>query len=140
MLFWCSIEKDVYFRFLSRKRIIGENSNLDKLLEVRWHGRGGQGAWTASELLAQKRESILRLADLHGARNVRVFGSVARGDASEESDVDFLVDMEEGRTLLDLVGFWQDLQDLLGRQVDVISEGGISPYLRGRILAEAVPL
>lgn len=93
-----------------------------------------------SELLATERNSILRLAELHGARNVRVFGSVARGDATRESDVDFLVDMEEGRSLLDLVGLWQDLQDLLGMQVDVISEGGISPYLRAKILAEAVTL
>ena len=95
---------------------------------------------TSIELLAEKRDSILQLADLHGARNVRVFGSVARGDATTESDVDFLVDMEEGRSLLDLVGLWQDLQDLLGQHVDVISEGGISPYLRAKILAEAVPL
>ena len=93
-----------------------------------------------SELLAQQREVILQLAERHGARNVRVFGSVARGDATSESDVDFLVDMEDGRSFLDLVGFWQDLQDLLGQQVDVISAGGISPYLRSKILAEAVPL
>ena len=93
-----------------------------------------------NEQLALKRESIMHLADLHGARNVRVFGSVARGDATNESDVDFLVDMDEGRSLLDLVGLWQDLQDLLGRKVDVITDGGISPYLRAKILAEAVPL
>ncbi len=96
-----------------------------------------------SDLLAADRESILRLANLHGARNVRVFGSVARGDATEASDVDLLVEMEEGKSLLDLVGLWQDLQDLqdlLGRKVDVISDGGISPYLRAKILAEAVPL
>jgi len=93
-----------------------------------------------SELLSAKQESILHLAALHGARNIRVFGSVARGDATETSDVDFLVDMEEGRSLLDLVGLWQDLQDLLGRKVDVVSDGGISPYLRTKILAEAVPL
>ena len=93
-----------------------------------------------SDVLAANRESIIRLANLHGARNVRVFGSVARGDATEASDVDFLVEMEEGKSLLDLVGLWQDLQDLLGRRVDVISDGGISPYLRAKILAEAVPL
>ena len=95
---------------------------------------------SVSDLLAANRESILQLADLHGARKVRVFGSVARGDATEESDLDFLVEMEQGRSLLDLVGLWQDLQDLLGRKVDVISDGGISPYLRAKILAEAVPL
>ena len=93
-----------------------------------------------SDLLADKRESILQLADLHGARNVRVFGSVARGDATEDGDLDFLVEMDKGRSFLDLVGLWQDLQDLLGRKVDVISDGGISPYLRAKILAEAVPL
>ena len=93
-----------------------------------------------AELLAAQRDSILRLAQRHGARNVRVFGSVARGDSTSASDVDFLVEMEDGRSLLDLVGLWQDLQDLLGTEVDVISEGGISPYLRAKILAEAVPL
>ncbi len=93
-----------------------------------------------SDLLAANRESIIRLANLHGARNVRVFGSVARGDATEASDVDLLVEMEEGKSLLDLVGLWQDLQDLLGLKVDVISDGGISPHLRAKILAEAVPL
>ncbi len=74
------------------------------------------------------------------ARNVRIFGSVARGDPTPNSDLDILVDMEEGRSLLDLVALWQDLQDLLGMRVDVISEGGMSPYLRAKILAEAVPL
>jgi predicted nucleotidyltransferase len=71
---------------------------------------------------------------------VRVFGSVARGEAAVGSDVDFLVDMEEGRSLLDLVGFWQDLEELLGCRVDVITDGGVSPYLRDRIYAEVIPL
>lgn len=87
-----------------------------------------------------KREEILRLAALHGARNVRIFGSVARGEAGPESDVDFLVDMPKGRSLLDLVGLWQDLEELLQRKVDVVVDGGLSPYLKDRILAEAVPL
>ncbi len=91
-------------------------------------------------LLSENREAILQLAAHHGAANVRVFGSVAREDATPESDVDFLVDMEADRSLLDLVGLWQDLEDLLGQSVDVISEGGMSPYLRDKILAEAVPL
>lgn len=87
-----------------------------------------------------KRSEILRLAAQHGARNVRVFGSLARGQADPESDLDLLVEMEDGRSLLDLVGLWQDLEDLLGRKVDVISEGGLSPYLRDHVLAEAIPL
>ena len=91
-------------------------------------------------LLSENREAILRLATQHGAANVRVFGSVAREDATPESDVDFLVDMEAGRSLLDLVALWQDLEDLLGRSVDVISDGGMSPYLRDKIIAEAIPL
>ncbi len=92
------------------------------------------------ETLQSKRGAILTLAAQHGARKVRLFGSVARGDASAMSDVDLLVDMEEGRSLLDLVAFWQDVEELLGCQVDVITDGGVSPYLRDRIYAEAVPL
>lgn len=91
-------------------------------------------------LLIEKRAAILHLAGQHGARNVRIFGSAARGDAGPESDFDLLVDLEPGRTLLDHVGLWQDLEELLGRPVDVVVEGGISPYLRDRILAEAEPL
>jgi len=90
--------------------------------------------------LETKRKEILRVAKVHGARNVRVFGSVARSRTKPASDVDFLVDMEAGRTLLDLVGLWQDLEDLLGCKVDVVTEGGVSPYLRDRILDEAVLL
>ncbi len=93
-----------------------------------------------AELVSKHRETILLIASQHGAENVRVFGSVARNDSTPGSDVDFLVDMEANRSLLDLVGLWQDLEDLLGRSVDVISEGGLSPYLREKILTEAVPL
>ena len=71
---------------------------------------------------------------------MRVFGPTARGDAGTTSDVDLLVEMEPGRSLLDLVGLWQDLEELLGTRVDVLSDGGVSPYLRERIDAEAVPL
>lgn len=91
-------------------------------------------------LVVAKREEILRLAARHGAYNVRVFGSVARGEARPDSDVDLLVEMEKGRSLLDLVGLWQDLEEMLGRKVDVLTDGGLSPYLRDRIYAEATPL
>ena len=92
------------------------------------------------ELLESRRNEILNLAARYGAKNIRVFGSVARGEGGPGSDLDLLVDMENGRNLLDLVGFWQDLEELLGCHVDVITEGGISPYLRERIYAEALPL
>ena len=98
------------------------------------------GPMTTAELLKDKREQILSLAAKHGARNVRVFGSVVRGEAESRSDVDFLVEMEEGRSLLDLVGLCEDLEEFLRRNVDVLTDGGISPYLRDRIYAEAVPL
>ena len=87
-----------------------------------------------------QREAILRVADRYGARRVRLFGSVARGQAHPASDVDVLVDMEPGRSLLDLVGLEQDLRELLGCSVDVVVEGGLSSYLEDRILREAVPL
>ena len=83
---------------------------------------------------------VKRIAASRGARNLRVFGSVARGESRPDSDLDLLVDMENGRTLLDLVGLWQDLEEALGRRVDVVSEGGLSPHLRDRILREAIPL
>ena len=92
------------------------------------------------QTLRARRQEILGYAANHGARNVRVFGSAARGDGGARSDVDLLVEMEPGRSLLDLVGLWQDLEDLLGIDVDVLSDGGVSPYLHERIYAEAVPL
>ncbi len=92
------------------------------------------------ELLKEKREEILKIAAKHGARNVRLFGSVARGEADERSDVDFLVDMEPGRSLLDMGGLLMELRDLLGRDVDVVTERGLKPRIRGRVLQEAIPL
>ena len=94
----------------------------------------------SNELLQEKREAILQLAAKHGARNVRVFGSVARREANEQSDVDFLVDMEPGRSLLDMGGLLMDLRELLGRKVDVVTEKGLYWLLRRRILKEAMPL
>ena len=84
-----------------------------------------------------KRSEIMRIPQRHGAFNIRVFGSVARGDSDEKSDVDFLVDMESGRSLLDLGGLLFDLQDLLGIPVDVVTEKGLRPRIRERILHEA---
>ena len=95
---------------------------------------------TLDSSLRSKRDEILRLAERYGARNVRVFGSLVRGEATAESDVDLLVDMDPGRSLLDLVGLWQDLEGLLQCRVDVLTDGGLSPHLRDRIYAEAVPL
>ena len=88
----------------------------------------------------EQREAILSVAARHGARNVRLFGSVARGEASASSDVDFLVDLEPGRSLIDLAGLLADLRDLLGRDVDVVTEAGLYWLLRRRILREARPL
>ena len=93
-----------------------------------------------NNLLQEKREAILQLATKHGARNVRVFGSVARHEADEQSDIDFLVDMEPGRNLLDMGGLLMDLRELLGREADVVTEKGLYWLLRRRILKEAKPL
>jgi predicted nucleotidyltransferase len=84
------------------------------------------------------RDAIRRLAAQHGARDPRIFGSVARDESKSDSDVDVLVTMEPGRTLFDLIALEQDLEELLGRPVDVVSVTGLSPYLRSRILADAV--
>ena len=91
-------------------------------------------------MLEEKREEILRLAAKHGASNVHIFGSVARGEARADSDVDFLVELESSRSLLDRVALIQDLEDLLGRKVDVATVKGLRDVWRDRILKEAVPL
>ena len=90
--------------------------------------------------IEQYRDAILRTAAKYGARNVRVFGSTIHGRATDTSDIDILVDLDAGRSLLDQVGLKQELEELLDRRVDVVVEGGISPYLEERILSEAVPL
>ena len=93
-----------------------------------------------NDLLKEKREDILRLAEEHGAYNVRVFGSVARGEADEKSDIDLLVDMKEGYSLFDLGGLWEDLKDLLGCQVDVFPVTMLRERIRDRALKDAIPL
>jgi predicted nucleotidyltransferase len=92
------------------------------------------------ELLKERREEILQIAARYGAHNVRIFGSVARGEARPDSDVDFLVDMEPGRSLLDMGGLLMDLRDALGCNVDVVTERGLKRRIRDRIIKEAAPL
>ena len=91
-------------------------------------------------LIERFRNEILSLAARHGASNVRVFGSLARGEDSEHSDLDLLIQLGEDRSLLDVVGLKLDLEDLIHCPVDVVTEGALSPYIRDRVLAEAVPL
>jgi predicted nucleotidyltransferase len=91
-------------------------------------------------LLRDRRDAILEIAARFGARNVRVFGSFARGTDDVGSDVDLLVDMEPGRSLLDMGGMLVEIQNLLGREVDVVTERGLKVRIRDRVLAEAVPL
>jgi len=92
------------------------------------------------EVLKVKREEILRIAAQHGARNVRIFGSVARGEAKLDSDVDVLVDLEPGRSLLDHAALMLELEELLRCKVDVATERGLRARVRDRVLREAVPL
>jgi hypothetical protein len=92
------------------------------------------------KLLKTHREEILRLANRYGARNVRVFGSAVRGEAGPESDIDLLIELEPGRSLLDLSALTLELQELLGRRVDVVPDSSVYWLLRRRILREAQPL
>jgi uncharacterized protein len=92
------------------------------------------------ELLKEKREEILAIAAKHGAYNIRIFGSVARGEAKEDSDIDFLVELEANRSLLDQIGLIQDLEDLLERKVDVAESRTLHELIKDRIFQEAVPL
>jgi hypothetical protein len=90
------------------------------------------------EQVRQRRSDILELGRRRGAHDIRIFGSVSRGEAKPESDVDVLVKFDGG--LFDLAGFELDLENLLKCKVDVVVEGGLSPYMEDRILAEAIPL
>lgn len=92
------------------------------------------------EQLRRHRDSIQKIGNRYGVRRIQLFGSVVRGDAGPKSDVDFLVDIEPGRSLLDQAGFMQDVEDLLGCPIDVVVEGGVNPRLAARIHHEAEPL
>ena len=92
------------------------------------------------ELIRTKREEILRIAARYGARNVRVFGSAARGESKPDSDIDILVEWEAGRSLLDHVALMQDLEDLLGMKVDIVTRDALHRFIRDQVLAEAKPL
>ncbi|HEX9758411.1 MAG TPA: nucleotidyltransferase family protein [Nitrospiria bacterium] len=93
-----------------------------------------------NNLLREKAEEIHRIARKNGAVRLKVFGSFAHGKATEKSDLDLLVEFEPGRDLLDLIGLKQELETLLARKVDIVTERALSPYLRERILHDAVPL
>ena len=95
---------------------------------------------TIRERLNEKRAEVLRAAERHGARNVRLIGSVARGDARADSDLDILVELEQGRSLLDHAALMIELETLLGCKVDIATEQGLRPRVRDRVLAEAVAL
>ncbi|HVR98788.1 MAG TPA: nucleotidyltransferase family protein [Thermoanaerobaculia bacterium] len=94
----------------------------------------------ADDLLRDKRDEILRIAARHGASNVRIFGSFARGEATRDSDIDILVDLERGRSLLDHAALVIELEELLGTRVDVATERGLKVGVREEILGEARPL
>ena len=92
------------------------------------------------QFLESKRDEILRIASAHRARNLRVFGSVARDEGDEKSDIDFLVELEPGCGLLEHAALIRELEELLGRKVDVVSEKGLRSRIRDRVVREAVPL
>jgi len=94
----------------------------------------------ARNILEQKRDDILRLAAMHGARHVRIFGSAARGEDREDSDIDLLVEMEANRSLLDRIGFAEDVEALIGRRVDVATDDGLHRLIREQVIKEALPL
>ena len=95
---------------------------------------------TLEELRSHHRHLIIALAEKRGAHNVRVFGSIARGDQRPDSDIDFLVDFEPGRSLLDLTGLWLDLEGALGCKVDVVSSRGLRPRFASELMREAISL
>ena len=94
----------------------------------------------AQSLLKTRRKDILAIAARNGAVNIRIFGSVARGENQPDSDIDFLVNLENGRSLLDLARLLRELQTLLGVNVDVVTEAGLRSRIKEQVLREARPL
>ena len=95
---------------------------------------------TIEELIKENRAKILEITSLHGAAKVRIFGSAARGETKPGSDIDLLIELQAGRSLLDIVAIKQDLEDLLGCKVDVVTEAALSPYIKDDVLQQAVSL
>ena len=95
---------------------------------------------STDELIKTRRSDILALARKYGAHNVRIFGSVARGEARPDSDIDFLVEMEPGRSLFDLGGLLYELRSLLGVEVDIVTENGLRSRIREQVIHEAIAL
>ena len=91
-------------------------------------------------LITEQRENMLKIAKAHGATSLKVFGSYARGDEQAGSDIDLLVELEPGRSLLDIIAIKQDIEDMINRRVDVVTAGALSPYIREEIMKEAVAL
>jgi predicted nucleotidyltransferase len=95
---------------------------------------------TTLDLLHKNREALLVLAERYGVSNVRVFGSVARGEDDAQSDIDLLVTPLAGTSLFELMDLEEELQRLLGRKIDLVSDRGLSPFFKDRILCEAEPV
>jgi uncharacterized protein len=119
----------------------GGNINIDSEIGMSQDRTSARGqAVTLEQCLQEKREEIKRIAARHGAYNIRIFGSVARGDAGPESDIDLLIDVGSNTSSWFPAGLILDLEALLGRRVEVITERALSPDLRDHVLREAIPL
>jgi predicted nucleotidyltransferase len=92
------------------------------------------------EIIKRKRSEILKISTRYGAKEIKIFGSALRGEAKKNSDIDLLVQLEPGRSLLDIIAIKQDLEDLLGCKVDIVTEAALSPYIRDEVLNQAVRL
>ena len=93
-----------------------------------------------NSLINEKREEIIRIAKAHGATSIRIFGSYSRGEERPGSDIDLIVELEPGRSLLDVIAMKQEIEDIVHKKVDVVTEAALSPYIRDDILQEAVAL
>ena len=102
--------------------------------------KGAAMGMKSSSLLHKKREEIIKIAKAHGATSLRVFGSYSRGEEQPGSDIDLIVELETGRSLLDVIAIKQEIEDIVHAKVDVVTEASLSPYIREKILQEAVVL
>jgi len=129
VLYKANLSNPIYEELVGIFRKLGLNTNRSKNKEIKM-----------DNLVDSNREAILLLAQKNGVRNVRVFGSMARNTASDRSDLDLLVDLEEGASGFAMGGFLADVSDLVQRKVDVVTENSLYPAIKNKVLQEAVPV
>jgi hypothetical protein len=136
----CELSSLELLRPVRRTPGVRKFRSVDEMFRAQELAEAESAVVNRQPLSPESLDLIRRIAAKHGVRDVRVFGSFVRGEQRPESDLDLLIHLEKGRGFSDLLGFCEGVESALGRHVDVVTDDGLSPFIRDRVLAEAVPL